>query len=365
MATCTHCKSSRLQTNPKLTVPAQRGDIHADPTAGDWQSSLADAVCTPAELCQLLKLDPTLADEATAAAEEFPLLATRAYLSRIRPGDPSDPLLLQILPQAAETATKPGFVADPLSEVESLCGANALRKYHGRILIVTSRACSVHCRYCFRRHFPYDKLSPDNRFSDFTGVFNEIAADTSLHEVVLSGGDPLTLPDEQLTQLLTRLATIPHLRRIRIHTRMPIMVPERVTPALLSMLRRCRLSALVVVQVNHPAEIDESVADSLGRLVDSGVPVLNQSVLLRGVNDRADVLVELYERLADLRVIPYYLHQLDMVAGAAHFEVPVPTGLALMAEIRAKLPGYAVPRYVRETQHDTSKRLLEIGGGNP
>jgi EF-P beta-lysylation protein EpmB len=338
---------------------SQNGSGQIGEGRADWQSTLADAVRSPAELCRMLNLDPALATGSAGASGEFPLLAPRPYLSRIRPGDPTDPLLLEILPQAAETAAKPGFDADPLGEGESLCGSGLLRKYQGRLLIVTSRACSVHCRYCFRRHFPYDKLPPDGAFSAFSSIFDEIAADRSIHEVILSGGDPLTLPDDKLAEIIAELAKIPHLRRVRIHSRMPIMIPQRIGDGLLFTLRGSRLMPIVVVQVNHPAEIDEAVAAAFRRLIDAGVPVLNQSVLLRGVNDRVDVLAELCERLIDLRVFPYYLHQLDAVAGAAHFEVPVAAGVALLAELRARLPGYAVPRYVRETRHGTSKMLLE------
>jgi KamA family protein len=189
-------------------------------------------------------------------------------------------------------------------------------------------------------------------------VLKQIAADPSIHEVILSGGDPLALPDAELAQIVGRLAEISHLRRLRIHTRLPVMIPQRITDELPALLRGNRLSPIMVVQVNHPAEIDPAVAEAFGRLVDAGVPLLNQAVLLRGVNDRADVLAELCERLVDLRVMPYYLHQLDPVAGAAHFEVPIETGRALMAALRARLPGYAVPRYVRETRGGTSKEVL-------
>ena len=192
----------------------------------------------------------------------------------------------------------------------------------------------------------------------FSTALQTIATDRSIHEVILSGGDPLTLPDDVLARFAEQLAHIPHLRRLRIHTRLPVMIPQRVTDHLISWIRENRLSPVVVVQVNHPAEIDGAVAEAFGRLVDAGIPMLSQSVLLRGVNDRADVLAELCERLVDLRVMPYYLHQLDAVAGAAHFEVPVATGLALMAELRARLPGYAVPRYVRESPGGTSKEVL-------
>jgi EF-P beta-lysylation protein EpmB len=262
---------------------------------------------------------------------------------------------LQILPQAAETVETPGYSADPLGEAQG-CGSNLLRKYRGRLLIVTTGTCAVHCRFCFRRHFPYDQTA--GTIDCYAQTLPEIALDRTIHEVVLSGGDPLVLPDSSLAPLVDQLAEIPHLRRLRIHSRLPVMIPQRVTQELTSLLRNGRLSPTVVVHVNHPAEIDVDVADAFGRLVDAGIPVLNQSVLLRGVNDRADVLAELCERLADLRVIPYYLHQLDPVAGAAHFETPIAVGTALIAELRARLPGYAVPRYVRETRGGASKEVL-------
>ncbi len=238
-------------------------------------------------------------------------------------------------------------------------------------MIVAGQSCAVHCRYCFRRHFPYRlRGATGGKLPHCNGgalgcngavrdsAFHAIAADRSIHEVILSGGDPLMLADAELAQFAEDLSQIRHLRRLRIHTRLPVMIPQRVTDELIAWIRGCRLSTIVVVQVNHPAEIDGDVAAAFGRLVDGGVPLLNQSVLLRGVNDRADVLAELCQRLVDLRVMPYYLHQLDAVAGAAHFEVPIPTGVALLAELRARLPGYAVPRYVRELSGGVSKEVL-------
>ncbi len=322
----------------------------------DWQSVLADSVRSPAELCRLLGLDPALAAEAEPAADGFSLLVPRPYVARIRRGDPADPLLLQVLPRAAETAASPGYSADPLGEVGACCGPGLLRKYPGRILMVTTGACAVHCRFCFRRHFPYENASAA---ADFWGpAVQKIAADGSLEEVILSGGDPLMLPDAVLGRLVDQFGRNP--------PPPPAADPQ---PAADRGSPTCDgrpdiadatgpLSPIVVVHVNHPAELDDDVAEALGRLVDAGIPVLNQSVLLRGVNDRADVLAELCRRLIDLRVMPYYLHQLDPVAGAAHFEVPIATGIALMAELRTRLPGYGVPRYVRETPGGASKEAL-------
>jgi EF-P beta-lysylation protein EpmB len=329
------------QIGPSATAPAE----------ADWQAVLGDAVRDPGELARLLGLPAETTAEAEAAAQRFPMLVPRTYLARIRPGDPHDPLLAQVLPRAAELAEAPGFAPDPLDEAATLCGPGLLRKYKGRLLIVTTGACGVHCRFCFRRHF-HCPAAEDGQ------LLERIAAEKSMEEVVLSGGDPLIMSDSHLSHFAARLAEIPHLRRLRIHTRLPIVIPQRVTHALLAWLRGTRLTTVVVVHVNHPAEIDQDVADALARMVDAGVPVLSQGVLLRGVNDDADVLAELYGRLIDLRVMPYYLHQLDRVAGAAHFEVPVARGVRLMRQLRARLPGYAVPRYVRDTPGGTGKRVL-------
>jgi len=326
------------------------------PVYPNWQAALADAVRDPAELCRLLDLDPLPVAAAEGSAAKFSMLVPRAYMTRIRPGDPKDPLLLQVLPQAIEQVATSQFCTDPLGETEATIAPGLLAKYRGRSLIVTTGACAVHCRFCFRRHFPYCSSfrSPEGREL----LLRQIAAERSIHEVILSGGDPLALSDGQLSQFSQRLAEIPHLRRIRVHTRFPVAIPQRVTEELVAWLRSNRLSSIVVVQVNHPAEIDRAVAAALGRLVDAGVPVLNQAVLLRGVNDRPDVLAELCERLIDIRVMPYYLHQLDRVTGVAHFEVPEATGARLIEQLRVRLPGYAVPRYVRETAGGAGKEVL-------
>ncbi|MBN2476303.1 MAG: EF-P beta-lysylation protein EpmB [Pirellulales bacterium] len=328
----------------------------AAPQYAHWQAALADAVRDPVELCRLLGLDAPLAAAAKGAAGRFPLLVPRPYLARIRPGDPEDPLLLQVLPRVAERIEAPGYLTDPLGEAEALVAPGLLAKYRGRSLIVAAGACAVHCRFCFRRHFPYNS-SPDSA-ADWGPALRQIAGDASTREVILSGGDPLAMPDASLARLARRLGDVPHLRRLRVHTRLPVMIPQRVTDELLGWLCGGGLSARVVVHVNHPAEIDPSVAGALGRLVDAGIPVLQQAVLLRGVNDRIEILAELYERLIDIRVAPYYLHQLDPVAGAAHFEVAQSTGVRLIRQLRTRLPGYAVPRYVRETPGGLSKEVL-------
>ncbi len=338
----------------EVNHPAQAASV-------DWQTELRRAVRDPAELCRLLELPESLAVEAVRAGDEFPLLVPRTYLSRIQSGNPLDPLLLQVLPQAVETETRPGFSDDPLGEAAILQPPGLLAKYAGRSLMVTTGACGVHCRFCFRRHFPYSPSFAS--LASWEPVISRVEADQSVREMILSGGEPLSLSDGLLAQLARRLAAVPHLARLRVHTRLPIVIPQRVTDELLAWLRATRLTPVVVVHVNHPREIDDAVADALGRLVDAGVPVLSQSVLLRRVNDEADTLAALFERLVDLRVMPYYLHQLDAVAGAAHFEVPEATGRAILQALRDRLPGYAVPRYVRETPGERSKQWVEVDGG--
>jgi EF-P beta-lysylation protein EpmB len=274
----------------------------------------------------------------------------------MRKGESADPLLRQVLPIESELLSPQGFTADPVGDESATLSAGLLRKYSSRALLVTTGACAVHCRYCFRRHFPYSESprSPD----DWQPAIDRIAVDRSIDEVILSGGDPLMLVDEHLAELARHLAEVPHLRRLRVHTRLPIMIPQRVTDELLGWLRGTRLAPIMVVHANHAQEIDEPTAAALARLINAGIPVLNQSVLLAGVNDSAAALIDLSRRLIDLRVMPYYLHQLDRVQGAAHFEVPIERGLELTEQMRAALPGYAVPRYVQEVAGEANKVVL-------
>ncbi len=339
-----------------LATQADSVRPNCGPSGGGWQSQMRTAIRDPAELCRLLDLPAEMAAAAVGAAGTFPLFVPRAYLAKVQPGDPHDPLLRQVLPLAAEEATVEGFTADPVDDRAAERMPGLLQKYAGRALLITTGACAVHCRYCFRRHYPYGEAPKS--LAQWEPALEEIAGDPSLHEILLSGGDPLVLVDDFLARLATRLAAIGHLRRLRIHTRLPIVIPDRVCDELLDWLTGTRLAPIVVVHANHPAELQGDVAAALARLVQAGVLVLNQAVLLRGVNDSADTLVALCERLVDLRVAPYYLHQLDPVAGAAHFEVPLEHGRRLIEEVRGRLPGYAVPRYVCEVPGAASKTLL-------
>ncbi len=280
-------------------------------------------------------------------------MVPESYLARMQAGDPDDPLLRQVLPLGDEEAVVPGFEQDAVGDGASRAAPGLLHKYHGRALLIAAGACAVHCRYCFRRHYPYGE--EPRRLDEWNPALEALAADESIEEALLSGGDPLMLTDARLAQLIERLAAIPHLRRLRIHSRLPIVLPDRVTDSLLGILRGTRLQPIMVVHANHPAEVAADCAEALRRLVQGGVPTLNQAVLLRGVNDRAEVLEELLRRLIDLGVIPYYLHQLDRVAGTAHFEVDRAKGHELVRALRERLPGYAVPQYVEERPGAPSK----------
>jgi EF-P beta-lysylation protein EpmB len=270
----------------------------------------------------------------------------------MEPGRPNDPLLRQVLPHAAEVDVVPGFTTDPVGELRASEETGLLRKYRGRALLVVTGACGVHCRYCFRRHFPYDEHTGVTRWAR---ALARIAVDPSLQEIILSGGDPLTVPDEMLAELASMIAQAPHLRRLRIHTRMPIVLPQRVDEELMGWLRRIRPQTVVVVHVNHGREIDDEVARAMAVLASAGVVLLNQAVLLRGVNDSLEAQTALSTRLMEVGVFPYYLHMLDRVEGAAHFEVPEDEAVHLLTGLRAALPGYLVPRLVRETEGDPFK----------
>jgi EF-P beta-lysylation protein EpmB len=274
----------------------------------------------------------------------------------MRRGDPRDPLLLQVLPLQAELEDVPGYHRDPVGDLASRAGPGLLHKYAGRALLVTTGACAVNCRYCFRRHFPYDE---ENASRDAFGPALEvIRADPTLGEVILSGGDPLTLGDRRLSALFHALQDIAHVRRVRVHSRVPIVLPERVDDGFLAAWAALGLQKVVVVHANHAREIDDAVRQAIARLRAAGTTVLNQAVLLRGVNDRADDLVELSEALFDAGVLPYYLHVLDPVAGAAHFDLPAATAQLLLAEVAARLPGFLVPRLAREEAGAPAKVVL-------
>jgi len=321
-----------------------------------WQTELAQAISDPAALLAAVKLPESLLESALAASRNFPLRVTQHYLKLIEPGNPRDPLLRQILPLAEELIETPGYVTDPVGDQHADLGYGLLQKYHGRALLVTTGACAIHCRYCFRRAFPYAQEAATRHWD---AIPQKLLAMPHVTEVILSGGDPLTLSDQRLTQLLEKLEHIPHLRRLRIHSRLPSVLPSRITPQLTDMLQRTRLHTSLVLHCNHPRELAPALQIPLGVLQQAGVTLLNQSVLLRGVNDSVGDLVELSERLYEYGVLPYYLHMLDPVAGSAHFAMPDRQAQALHRELRNQLPGYLVPRLVREITSRPSKTPMD------
>jgi len=322
--------------------------------ARDWQSQLRDAISSGAELLSLLQLDPDSGGFSAAASEDFALKVPHSFVARMRPGDPHDPLLRQVLSHQLEMQPTPGYSDDPVGETgEAITHPGIIQKYHGRALLVLAGACAINCRYCFRRHFPYNENR--NSRQQWTEALKHIAADASITEVILSGGDPLLVSDGQLAQLVEQLAAIPHLKRLRVHSRMPVVLPARVTEGLLSALTATRLQTVMVVHSNHGNEINQEVREALQTMTDHNIPLLNQAVLLAGVNDSEDALAELSESLFTAGVLPYYLHLLDKVSGAAHFDVPEQRGLQLIQQLERRLPGYLVPRLVREQAGEPAK----------
>lgn len=326
--------------------------------ASDWHQSLARAIRDPSELLRRLGLSETPGLSVVSQPAAFPLLVPESFLARMRPGDLSDPLLRQVLPSSLEQTDAEGFTNDPVSDLEFRKAPGLLQKYAGRALLIATGSCAVHCRYCFRRNYPYE--AEPRRLDDWGPALQVLREDDSIREVLLSGGDPLMLTDQRLSDLIRQLQDIPHLRRLRIHSRLPIVLPDRVTPELLNILTSTRLNVVMVVHSNHAAELTGDCAAALQRLTSalSGM-VLNQAVLLRGVNDSVEALCALSERLIELRVIPCYLHQLDRVSGAAHYDVAIETGRRLISELRRRLPGYAVPRYVREIPGEPHKTVID------
>ncbi|MDN7128185.1 EF-P beta-lysylation protein EpmB [Pseudidiomarina sp. 1APR75-33.1] len=322
-----------------------------------WQQALAQSIRDPRQLAETLSLPADWVAAHSPARELFPLQVTRHFVSLMTPGDCEDPLLRQVMPHQDEYKEAAGFITDPLAEQQS-SQPGLLHKYRSRVLVILRGGCAINCRYCFRRHFPYadHHFGPQQRAE----LINYIREDAAINEVIVSGGDPLLATDEQFSRLLDELEQLPQLLRIRIHSRLPVVLPERLTDALAQRLAASRLQAILVIHANHPKEIAPQLQERLQAWVDAGITVLNQSVLLRNINDDAATLAELSERLFAARVLPYYLHQLDKVKGASHFAVTDADACAIAAQLRALLPGFLVPRLVREIAGEPSKTPLEL-----
>ncbi len=321
-----------------------------------WQQLWRDAIRDPRELLRMLDLHALAGRVSDAAAAQFPLRVPRGFAARMRHGDPHDPLLRQVLPVDDEDRVVPGYALDAVGDAAAKAGTGLIRKYRGRALLVATGSCAVHCRYCFRRHFPYaeDTAARDG----WREAVEAIRADPGIDEVILSGGDPLSLSTPKLAQLTDALRDAPQLARLRIHTRLPIVLPERIDADFLGWLGALPWPVTVVVHANHANEFDASVDAALLRLREAGAVLLNQAVLLRGVNDSVDALAALCTRGFEAGVLPYYLHQLDRVSGAAHFEVDDAAARELHRALAERLSGYLVPRLVREVAGDPGKRPL-------
>ncbi len=333
------------------------GEIPTD-EAPPWQQQLADAITSPAELFRLLNLPEHYLEAAKRASQLFPLKVTHSYLSRIKKGDIHDPLLRQVLPLIDELEEDPAYSVDPVGDISSTVVAGLLHKYNSRVLLMPTSVCGIHCRYCFRRHYPYSEHKTSNSWQQ---AIDYTRKDSSIHEVILSGGDPLSLSNNKLFRLLDLLEKIPHLQRIRFHSRYPVILPSRINPELSDYLQHHRCKIVMVLHCNHPNELDKSVLQALQRLKNSGISLLNQSVLLKNINDDVSVLRSLSERLFEYGVQPYYLHQLDKVQGAQHFAVSDEAAKSILQALRNQVSGYLVPQLVRENKGDLAKQPLILG----
>lgn len=336
---------------PVQAIPAKL----AGKKPAQWKQELAEAIENPAELLRFVGLmdDADRLEQAVSAQSLFKLRVTKSFAGRMQYGNAHDPLLLQVLPLGEEHQQTEGFSADPVGDLHAQKQPGLLHKYHGRVLLIATGSCAINCRYCFRREYPYSEASATQ--SQWRQSLDYIAADDSISEVILSGGDPLMLSDKRLDKLISHLEGISHLKCLRIHSRLPVVLPSRITDTLVQRLSSSRLQAVMVIHCNHAQELDQEVATALNKLKLGHITCLNQAVLLKGINNSLSALAGLSERLFEMGVLPYYLHLLDKVKGAAHFDVPEQQALQLMRQLQAQLPGYLVPKLVREIAGQPNK----------
>lgn len=345
---------------PLTTSPCQLPDDETDEIATNsyWQQELAQAIKNPAELLAAVNLTAEDIPGGIDINQPFTQRVPRGYVNQMRPGDPNDPLLLQVLPRLLESKMQPGFLNDPVGDTAAVAIPGLLHKYHGRVLLITTGTCPIHCRYCFRRHFPYAENRPDDR--QWQAAVDYIATNPEINEVILSGGDPLSLSTQRLAEITAALRGIPHLRRLRIHTRMPIVLPSRIDSEFLGWLAGLPWQTVLVTHCNHANELSTDVQGALNKIRNTSTTLLNQSVLLKAVNDNVDTLCQLSEALFASGVLPYYLHLLDRVQGAAHFDVNESIAHNLMDGVRRRLPGFLVPQLVRETAGKPYKEPIAV-----
>lgn len=326
------------------------------PKTYPWQSALINAVTEPQALLELLELDQSLLADAIEAAKLFPFKVPHSFINRMKKGDPRDPLLQQVLPLWQELIVTPLYSADPLAEKQANPIPGLLHKYQGRVLLIFTQTCGINCRYCFRREFSYQENQLGS--NQWEKAIEYIAQDNTISEVILSGGDPLIANDHTLQKLVSKLAAIPHVKRLRVHSRLPIVLPERITSELVAWMTSTRLKTVLVVHSNHPQELNDEVKAAMQLLKDAGVTLLNQAVLLKGINDDADILAQLSEALFDCGILPYYLHVLDKVQGAAHFDLPLEQAKQIHWQLTHKVPGYLVPKLACEQPGAPAKLLI-------
>lgn len=323
-----------------------------------WQNELANAFRKPEDLIDYLGLEIEDLDAYSKAHQLFPTLVTQHFAEQINKADINDPLLRQVLPLPDELVITEGYSQDPVGDMAASVTPGLIHKYHSRALVIATGACAIHCRYCFRRSFPYSENSTQR--SSLHEAIDYLKANDNINEVILSGGDPLTLSDKRLGEFIDEAAAISHIKKLRIHSRLPVVLPSRITDNLLSLLQKTSLKVIMVIHANHANEFSNDVAQALDGLQQAGVTLLNQTVLLNGVNDDVNSLVDLSNTLFKNQVLPYYLHVLDKVSGAAHFNTPLNKTFALYTEIQKQLPGYLVPKLVKEEQGKPNKTLLYI-----
>lgn len=320
----------------------------------NWTDYLANAISEPKQLIEYLQLPIDSLEQANLAKKLFPLRVPLPFVQKMEKGNPKDPLLLQVMSSAQEFITMEGFSQDPLEEQQRVA-PNILHKYHNRLLFMVKNSCAVNCRYCFRRHFPYAESKTNKE--NWRKSLDYIAQHPEIEEVVFSGGDPLMAKDHELDWLVKELENIPHLQRLRIHTRLPVVIPQRITTALCQLLEKSRFQVILVTHINHPNEIDEPLALAMQKLRSAGVTLLNQSVLLKEVNDNAQVLKQLSDKLFQIGILPYYLHLLDKVEGACHFYLSDQQALQIYRQLQAITSGYLVPKLAREIAKEPNKTL--------
>lgn len=347
-----------IQKSKAAVIPISIKNADSSPNSArsDWKTALRELITCSDELLDLLEIhDPYIRQKAKLASQLFPVKATHSYVERINKGSINDPLLRQILPLEDEFVQNQAFTNDPTGDEAASQSPGLLHKYHGRVLLVLTSLCAINCRYCFRRAYPYSEQQANRK--QWRSIHEYIARDTSIEEVILSGGDPLTFDNNKLADLLEMISSIKHIKRIRIHSRLPIVLPERIDEALTQLLKQQRCQMIMVVHSNHANEISDSVQSALERLKHAGVTLFNQAVLLKGVNDSLESQQKLHETLFNFGVIPYYLHKLDKVTGTTHFSIDDKHISELYKQMQNTLPGYLVPKLVEDLPNQTSKTL--------